>query len=140
MIMAAPIPSDTEIAAIAASLYEAKLQYDRSSATTKEFNDAMVAHKKKLLDAVLVANKIPEGHFEQLEKKNLTYTMPGGARLVLQGKDTPAEFPTYTPEQLAYIKTIDDQIALLTLKKSQVVPVSVEKHVTRSYSVTLKRD
>ena len=136
----AQIPTDTEIAAIAAALYSAKIEYDRSSRTTKEFNDAMVKHKKTLLDAVLVANKIPEGHFEQLEKKNLTYTMPGGARLVLQGKDSTAEFPTYTDEQLDYIKKLDDQIEQLQLKKAQVVPVSTEKHVVRSSSVTLKGD
>jgi hypothetical protein len=98
----------------------------------------MVALKDKVLAAVMAVQKIPEHHFELIGAKTLNYTQPDGARLQLQGEDSPTEVATYTQEQLDYIKKIDDQIEILTLKKSQVVPVKVEKHNTRSYSVVLK--
>jgi hypothetical protein len=128
--------TDQEINGMAVTLANAKKQYDAASATTKDMNAVMVQAKDAILKAVMSNNNIPAGHFEQIAKKNLVYEVGGERKLVLQGKDAPVEINTYTPEQQSYMKQIDDQIALLTLKKGQVVPVSVEVHNTRSYSVT----
>jgi hypothetical protein len=131
------IPTDTEIAALAAALADAKRKYDSVNASTKEVNSVMVEKKDALLKAVLAVHHVPEGHFELIPKKNLVYQIPGLERpLVLQGKDGEAVFNMYSDEQKAYLKQIDDQIEILQLKKNQVVPVKVEIHATRSYSVT----